>query len=219
MVYIYDILLNFNNDFYEFYEWEKNDPILHIKRMPIFKVETEFIEDLLTKKVEIDDSLVMSIFNKTEVFDNKKLRTLKYACLFTDTYRVVGVLLGDNYIVSKLSDLLLDEAVDAIDISRRCTLVNPAYNIVGNRKDYSFLTRSEIKVKKYLLSELKNAYKEQAQEKLEYLYFEYFGKIETDSEKIIEEFKETLKTEVNERHLMLFELLKLANTKKVDSKI
>ena len=151
MVYIYDILLNFNNDFYEFYEWEKNDPILHIKRMPIFKVETEFLEDLLTKKIVIDDSLVMSILNKTEVFDNKKIKTLKYACLFTDTYRVVGVLLGDNYMVAKLSDLLLDEAVDAVDISRRCTLVNPAYNIVGNRKDYSFLTRSEVKIKKYNL--------------------------------------------------------------------
>ena len=219
MVYIYDILLNFNNDFYEFYEWEKNDPIFHIKRMPILKVETEFIDDLLTKKIVIDDSLVMSILNKTEVFDNKKIKTLKYACLFTDTYRVVGVLLSDNYIVAKISDLLLDEAVDAIDISRRCTLVNLAYTIIGNRKDYSFLTRSEIKIKKYLLSELKNAYKEQDKEKLEYLYFEYFGKIETDSEKIIEEFKETLKTEVNERHLMLYNLLKLASNKEVNSKI
>ena len=219
MVYIYDILLNFNNDFYEFYEWEKNDPIFHIKRMPILKVETEFIDDLLTKKIVIDDSLVMSILNKCEVFDNKKVKTLKYACVFTDTYRVVGVILNDNYMVSKISDLLLDEALDAIDISRRCTLVNPAYTIVGNKKDYSFLTRREVKIKKYLLSELKNAYKEQDKEKLEYLYFEYFGKIETDELKIIEDLKESLKTEVNERHLMLFELLKLASTKKVDSKI
>ena len=47
MIYIYDILLNLNNDFYEFYEWEKNDNIFHIKKIPIFLVDTNFMEDLL----------------------------------------------------------------------------------------------------------------------------------------------------------------------------
>ncbi len=219
MVYIYDILLNFNNDFYEFYEWEKNDSICHIKKIPIFKVDTEFMEDLLSKKMIIDDPIMVSIVNKTEVFDNKKIKNLKYACIFTDTYRVLGVLFNDNYQVFKISDLLLDEAVDAIDISRRCTFSKITYTIVGNKKDYSFLTRSEIKIKKYLLGEIKNAYKEEDKEKLEYLYFEYFGKLETDKEKIVEELKESLKVEINDAHRRLFELLKLASKREVDSKI
>ena len=32
MTYIYDIVLNFNNDFYEFYEWDKNDNLTLIKK-------------------------------------------------------------------------------------------------------------------------------------------------------------------------------------------
>ncbi len=215
MVYIYDILLNFNNDFYEFYEWEKSDPIYHIKKTPLFKVDANFIEDLLTKKIVLDDPIVTCIQNKTELFDNKKVKVLKHACIFTDTYRVVGVLLNADYQVIKVSDLLLDEAMDAIDISRRCTFTDIAYNIIGTKKNHSFLTRNEIKIKKYLLNEIKNANKE----KLEYMYFELFNKVETNEEKIIEALKNSLNIEINEAHKRLFELLKLASNKRVDSKI
>ena len=31
MNYIYDILLNFKKEFFEFYEWNLNDDIIHIK--------------------------------------------------------------------------------------------------------------------------------------------------------------------------------------------
>ena len=72
MTYIYDILLNFNNDFYEFYEWEKTDYITHIKKIPIYKVNTNLIDDLLTKKIVIDSPITYEIMNKTEVFENKK---------------------------------------------------------------------------------------------------------------------------------------------------
>ena len=213
MVYIYDILLNFNNDFYEFYEWEKSDYIYHIKKTPIIKVDANFLDDLLTKKIIIDDPITYTIQNKTELFDNKKTKTLKYVCLLTDTYRVIGILLNDDFSVSKVSDLMLDEALDAIDISRRCNFSNITYNIVGTRKDNIFLTRNEIKIKKYLLSEIKNAYHDNDRGKLEYLYFEYFNKVETDIDKIVIALKESLTLEVNDNHKKIYELLKLANSR------
>lgn len=211
MTYIYDILLNFNNDFYEFYEWEKTDVIFHIKKIPIYKVSCELIESLLTKKVKIDDPLALEIQNRTEVFDNKKIRIIKYACLFTDSYRVIGVLLNDDYTVTKVSDLLLDEACDTIDISKRCQLKSVTYNIIGNKKDYSFLTRKEIKIKKYLISELKNAYHKKDIDKLEYLYFEYFNKNCLDIDNIYNELMESFKKEITLKHLKLYELMKLCD--------
>ena len=63
MIYIYDILLNFNTEFFEFYEWEKSDLLFHIKKIPIYKVETKVIEDFLTKKVIIDSPLLLEIYN------------------------------------------------------------------------------------------------------------------------------------------------------------
>ena len=38
MTYIYDILLNFNEEYYEFYDWNKEDTIVHIKKIPIYKI-------------------------------------------------------------------------------------------------------------------------------------------------------------------------------------
>ncbi len=213
MIYIYDILLNLNNDFYEFYEWEKNDNIFHIKKIPIFLVDTNFMEDLLTKKITINDPIVMEMYNKTEYFDTKKIKTIKYAALFTDSYRVVGVLLDDDYKVIKISDLLLEEALDAIDISERCNLRTITYNIVGTKKDYSFLTRSEIKIRKSLILEIKNAYKEKDFSKLEYLYFEYFNEDSHDIDEICEKLINSLKREINEKHKKLYDLIKLANSK------
>ena len=37
MKYIYDIVLNFNEEFFEFYDWNLNDEITHIKKIPIIK--------------------------------------------------------------------------------------------------------------------------------------------------------------------------------------
>ena len=41
MNYLYDILLNFNLRLYETYEWERNDQITHIRKIPFFKINVE----------------------------------------------------------------------------------------------------------------------------------------------------------------------------------
>ena len=64
MTYIYDIVLNFNNDFYEFYEWEKNDNLTLIKKIPLIKVESDFLDQVFNLKLRIDDPLILEINNK-----------------------------------------------------------------------------------------------------------------------------------------------------------
>ena len=38
MNYVYDIYLNLNNVLYDFFDWDKNDKLIHIKKIPIFKI-------------------------------------------------------------------------------------------------------------------------------------------------------------------------------------
>ena len=214
MIYIYDILLNFNNEFYEFYEWEKSDLLFHTKKIPIYKVETKVIEDFLTKKVIIDSPLLLEIYNKTEMFDNKKVKTIPYAFLLTDSYRVIGVLLNEDHVVIKISDLLLDEEEDAREISKRCNFKELTYNIIGSRKNHYFLTRRETKIKKYLQLEIKNAHQTNDILRLEYLYFELFNKNCLDKDKIYQELMESLQSEITEKHIKLFEIMKLYSANK-----
>ncbi len=213
MIYIYDILLNFNESFYEFYEWEKQDNILHIKRIPVFKIKTSMMEDLLSNKISFKENFCKLIENKTEVFD-RKIKVLKYTCLFTDTYQVVGVFINDDYTLSKISDLLLDEEEDTINISSRCHFLEIEYNIIESKVINLFFTRKEITIKKEIENELKKIYKEKDNLKLKYLYFEYFNKLENDIEKMYQDLIYSLKDQVTNKHFKLYELLSLCNGKK-----
>ena len=49
MIYIYDILLNFidGKRMYEFFEWNSEDVVEHIKRIPMFCVSDRVMEDIL----------------------------------------------------------------------------------------------------------------------------------------------------------------------------
>ena len=208
MTYIYDIVLNFNNDFYEFYEWDKNDNLTLIKKIPIIKVESDFLDKVFNLKLKIDDPLILEITDKCEV-NNKKKKILKYACLLTDSYRIIGILLNNKGEIIKLSDLLIDESFEALNISKRLQTKNIAYNILGTRNNNYFLTRNEIKIKEYMEFELKRINKENDLEKLKYLYFEFFNKTPTDDLNIYKELLKTINTNLTTNHLKLYKLLKL----------
>jgi len=38
MEFIYDILLNFQEEYCDFYEWQINDKVLNIKKIPLYKI-------------------------------------------------------------------------------------------------------------------------------------------------------------------------------------
>ena len=208
MTYIYDIVLNFNNDFYEFYEWDKNDNLTLIKKIPLIKVESDFLDKVFNLKLKIDDPLILEITDKCEV-NNKKKKILKYACLLTDSYRIIGILLNNKGEIIKLSDLLIDEAFETLNISKRLQTKNIAYNILETRNNNCFLTRNEIKIKEYMELELKRINKENDLEKLKYLYFEFFNKTPTDDLNIYKELLKTINTNLTNNHLKLYKLLKL----------
>ena len=39
MNFIYDIVLNFNKNYYNFFEWNKKDNIISVKKIPLFLVD------------------------------------------------------------------------------------------------------------------------------------------------------------------------------------
>ncbi|MCI5701726.1 MAG: hypothetical protein MR266_03085 [Erysipelotrichaceae bacterium] len=209
MIYIYDIILNFNSVFYEFYEWDSKDNLTFIRKIPLVKVDTNFINDILTKKVVIDDPIVLEITNKCEITSCKKANKIKYACLFTDSLKVIGVILNDKKQIIKVSDLLLDEANDVINISKRTNIRSITYNILENKNNEFFLTKKEIKIKNYLQDEIQNIQNKKDFSKLSYLYFEYFNKIPDNNCDISKELLNSFKNNLTTKHIELYELLKL----------
>ena len=54
MNYIYDILANFNNIYYDFFDWNESDNIIHIKKVPIVRVDSDFFNNVKFNDVLVD---------------------------------------------------------------------------------------------------------------------------------------------------------------------
>ena len=58
MNYVYDIYLNFNNELYDFFDWNKNDKLTHIESIPIIKTNEEIIKQLITNDIKISKEIL-----------------------------------------------------------------------------------------------------------------------------------------------------------------
>ena len=56
MNFIYDIVLNFNKEYYYFFEWSKNDNIVNVKKIPLFLVSKETYNNMKCNIVTVSDS-------------------------------------------------------------------------------------------------------------------------------------------------------------------
>ena len=66
MIYIYDILLNFSENLYSFYEWNTEyDNIRHFKKIPMFRIDSDFISIIFNNKVKLDNSFVKLLKGKS----------------------------------------------------------------------------------------------------------------------------------------------------------
>ena len=61
MNYIYDILLNFNRQLYDFFEWNLSDNIIHVRKIPLFRIDSKTLLTIRDNKVKVDSSFLEKI--------------------------------------------------------------------------------------------------------------------------------------------------------------
>jgi len=213
MNYIYDILVNFQKELYDIYDWNTDDNIIHIRKIPVFKVKKNVILNILKNNVKVSTDFLSKIYNKTEMFLNKKIVYIDYSCVISDSNEVVVLQFKRNGNIINKSKLLIDENEEVIQCVLSLTLQNIEYKILNPLKSISFRTRREEKIYDYILQELNRAIKKEETSKLQYLYFECFGKSEKDSNKILEDIIEQLKNEWNNYHIKIYDFFKLTTSK------
>ena len=212
MTYIYDLVLNFNENLYNFYEWDKNDTYFHIKKIGIIRVDSKTYNEIIDNKIKFNDDCFINIFHKCEYYDKKKIKTFEYAFLLTDTYRTIAIMLDSELNLIKYSSLLLDEEEEVNEISSRVSLTSLEYNII-EKHVFSDLTRYEKKILSYIEKDLYKSYKKKDLNKLRYLYYEYFNEESDNLEEIYKSLIATL-DKYNVKHNNLYKLIMLScNTK------
>lgn len=186
MKYIYDILLNFKDQYYDFFEWNKNDNIIHIRKIPIVKISSEDFNNIKNNKVIIDMNDLSRVVNKTEVFTSKNIKILEYTILISDGNSVIGITKNNKNI--KKSSLLIDEEIDILEEIKYLEETKLNYKILKEENN-EIKTRKQTEMEKYLNN---NIFKINDLEKLKYIYFECFDKKEKDKKIILKKIKESI---------------------------
>lgn len=199
---IYDILVNFKKIPYEFYEWNKEDDVKHVKKMPSIKVSDSTLYDIFYNDAVVSKDFLDQIKDKTEIFFGRTVKKVKYACVIYNDDVALSILLNDNGEIIGKSKLLFDEEEDVL--KEDVPLKEIDYNIIKKAKKISGLTRREAKIVLLLSKYLDKIHESKKNDEIKYMYFECFNKVEEDNEKAYK----NLKNEVLKANLNVIETLK-----------
>ncbi len=191
MDYIYDIVLNFHENYYEFYEWKSTDKIINIKRIPIYKISTK---DYLNIK------------NNYTTIDKQSLPKQNKMFLITNGIEVMGLLLDNLGKVIKKSSLIFEESDEIIEDKDLLKLINIKYKIDKIIKNPNISRLSKEK-SNYIESYLNSIDKEKDEYILKYIYYDIYNEEESDLNKLYNKLLDLSKEDKNK----MYECLKRIN--------
>ena len=216
MIYTYDILLNWTKEerLKDFYEWDLEDDLEHIKKIPIIRISDIMLKDLLTSKIKIDKNFLPKIKFKTESYFHNEIDKVDYAVILTTTRKALALELDSEGNVTYKSNLLLDEEDEVLEIGEELMIIDIDYKVLKRNKKTSYLTRKEEMEKNFLVKELKKIKTNKEESKLNYLYKEFFSTEVKTFEDKLNILEKELNKDYNSFHHKLYTLLKLTLIRK-----
>lgn len=205
MNFIYDIVLNFNKDYYDFFEWNKKDNIVNIKKIPLFIVNNDIFNSMKYDSVSVNTNFIDKIRDKTYTYNRQKIGN---TCLLSDGKQVIGLLFNDKGDLIKRSSLLLDEEEEVLDeiYSNEVTDIDIIRTKKCRRNDN--VNRVQKEKREFLIRYIN---KEKNIVNLKYLYYDYFEKDEEDSNIIREGLINEIKNNWNKKIDNFYETVKIFN--------
>lgn len=180
MEYIYDIVLNFKDKYYDFYEWKKTDKIINVKKIPIYKINNKDYLNIKNNDVAITKN---TLPKQSKMF------------LLTSGKEIMGILL-DNTNKALKSSLIFSESDDILEDISEIKNINIKYSIKRINKQ-KVLSRIEEDKRKYINNYLKKINIKEDEYLLKYLYYELFNIEETNIDIVYKELLNLLKTNIN----------------------
>ena len=213
MNYFYDVILNMDEDnCFEFYEWDNFDPIEVIKKIPLYRVDSETLKDFFLYKVNVSQEFLESIQDKTVVKNNKLNKTIKYACILCDTKNSLAIEFNEKGLVCCMSNLLLEDDSNLNEFIYSYKKKNISYEKIEKRKANKKL-RQEDMIKKVIRLEINTLLDSNDLEKLKYLFYEWFSYLESDINKIKEKIKSELNKDIDSNMQHVYNIIKLSYNK------
>lgn len=204
MNYIYDIVLNFNRDYFEFFQWKKGDKIINVKKIPVFKVGSEDLKCFKYNIVKVSKDFLDKIYNLTCFYSKMDY---KYLCLVSDTNESLGIMFDKEGKLIKRSSLVFDEEEEVNEEVSGEDFIEIEY-IENRNKNIEYISRIEKERKEFLLKFVNNLDVRVDENILKYMYYDYFEKEEEDTLKIKKNIIKEI-NDVNSDKIKLYNLVKV----------
>lgn len=206
MNYYYDLLLNFQDKYCMFYEWDEQDNIEFIKKIPLFHVDSKTYLDLFTTKVTVSTNFLKLIENKTKIKQNNYL---KYTAIFSDGKNSLAIEFNDDGSLLNKSSLMLEDELNINEFMYSISLTKLEYKIISS-EERSKETRQELKIKKLLKLEIESMYRKKEYSKLKYIYLEWFNELIDNIDKMYELMLGKINNALTDKEYEIYELIKLS---------
>lgn len=207
MTYIYDIVLNFHKNYYNFYEWNKTDKIKNIYKIPLYRISDIDIINIINNKIKLNNS-TLEKFKDIYKF-NKKI-----IILVSNTKITIGLLIDEKGNILKKSSLIFEEETEANNIAKTLMITKLDYKKIKELKHPSIL-RIELEKKNLFI---KYIIELQDETTLKYLYYEYFNKECNNKEIIKNSLLQELDKDWNTKKTNLYKIINLLIKNKLPSK-
>ncbi len=178
MNYIYDLIINFFEENFDFYEWDKTDNYTHFKKIPIIKINKKDYKNIINNKIIINKQLLQNIKNKSEIY-NDKSKNIHYL-LLTNGTDIIALKFNKDGVNIERSSLSVEDELDILIIAKKIKNTEINYKVI-NKINTIFKTRKEKEINEYLNKELNKLSTKKDTNKIKYLYYECFNEIENNS--------------------------------------
>lgn len=168
MDYIYDIVLNFHSNYYDFYEWKKDDKIINVNKIPIYKIHSEDYLNLKNNYITIEKT---SLPKQSKMF------------LVTNGVEVMGLIIDQSGKILKRSSLIFEESDDILEDKESIKLIDIKYHI-NKIKNINHESRVTKEKRKYIESYLNEIDLKKDEYLLKYLYYDIYNLEEENINKI-----------------------------------
>lgn len=204
MNYYYDILLNFEDNYIMFYEWDSSDSFEFIKKIPMLRVDNKTYKDLLINKVLVNKEFLNIINNKTKL----KKGILKYACIISDSKNSIALEFNDDGLVISKSSILLDDELNINEFIYDVDITKIDYKKI-KKEEKRIDTRKDEKIKRILKIEIDNMYNNKNYSKLKYIYLEWFNTLDDNYDLMYKNMLKRLKNKLSRKEYDIYKIIKL----------
>jgi len=185
MNYAYDLTLNFNKKYIDFYEWNKEDNLEYYVKVPIFKITNDTYYDVFYNEISVSKKFLEILKNQTEKYSRNGIIKCKNIAIFTNMGNSIVLKFDDSGNVILKSSISIDEEEDILSFSKVIKYYLLEYKVNNiNKIKKVFITRNELDLKNKINKEINKLYETKEYEKLSYIYYELYGERNENNDKV-----------------------------------